>query len=142
MSLLNDLANKALGSLLGKQKQGGDTTAALLPAMSGLLQKLGGIEGLTEKFQQAGLGDKISAWVTTGPNPPTDAAEVKAVLGTHLDEIAQQTGQDPDTAASGLSALLPNLIDKLTPDGQAPSGDGLQQGLDSLLKSGLGKLLG
>jgi uncharacterized protein YidB (DUF937 family) len=34
------------------------------------------------------------------------------------------------------------LIDKLTPDGQAPKGDALTSGLQSLLGGGLGKILG
>jgi uncharacterized protein YidB (DUF937 family) len=41
-------------------------------------------------------------------------------------------------AAGGLADMLPNVIDKLTPDGQLPEGDLMAQGLN-LLK---GKLFG
>lgn len=143
MSILGELASKVLGGTPGSQQPGIDATqASLLPAMAGLIQQLGGIEGLAAKFQQAGLGGKIAQWISTGPNPPTNAEEVQAALGSHVDDIAQQTGQDTAAVASGLSALLPGLVDRLTPDGQAPSRDDLHQGLESLLKTGLGKLLG
>jgi uncharacterized protein YidB (DUF937 family) len=145
MSLLGDLAKSALGNVLGGQQSGAGgaaALAALLPAATGLIQKLGGIGGIQAKFQQAGLGDKIASWIGTGPNPPTTAEEVKKALGDHLSEIAQQTGQDPNATASGLAAILPGLIDHLTPNGQAPGGTALTQGIESLLKGGLGKIFG
>ncbi len=40
---------------------------------------------------------------------------------------AQATGQDAHGAASGLAALLPGLVDKLTPDGQIPQQDSLEK---------------
>ena len=56
--------------------------------------------------------------------------------------MAAQTGVAPDQIAGHVAQLLPQLVDKLTPDGHAPSGDALQQGLTSLLSGGLGKLFG
>lgn len=145
MSLIGDLAKKALGGMLGGgQGQSGAqaSLAALLPAAAGLIQQVGGIDGLVAKFKAAGLEDKIAGWISTGPNPPATAEDVKAALGPHLGEISQATGQDRDDAASGLAALLPGLIDKLTPNGEAPKGDALTSGLESLLSGGLGKTLG
>ena len=145
MSLIGDLAKKAFDGMFGGEKNPGGaqaSLAALLPAAAGLIQQVGGIEGLVAKFNAAGLGDKIAGWISTGPNPPASAADVKAALGSHLNEIAQATGQDAHGAASGLAALLPGLIDKLTPDGKAPTGDALSSGLQSLLSGGLGKILG
>ncbi len=145
MSLIGDLAKKAFEGVLGGQQGQGGAEASLksmLPAAASLIQQVGGIDGLIAKFNAAGLGDKISSWISTGPNPPATAADMKAALGSHLDEIAQATGQDAHGAASGLAALLPGLIDKLTPDGKAPTGDALSSGLQSLLSGGLGKILG
>lgn len=121
---------------------GNDALSALLPAAASLIQQLGGIDGLVAKFKAAGLEDKIAGWISTGPNPPVTADEVKAALGSHLNEVAQATGQDTHGAASGLAALLPGLIDKLTPNGHAPQGAGLSSGLESLLQGGLSKILG
>jgi uncharacterized protein YidB (DUF937 family) len=151
MSLIEDLAKKAFGGMLGGEKEPGvaagsgraqASLAALLPAAAGLIQQLGGIDGLVAKFKAAGLGDKIAAWISTGPNPPATVEDVKAALGSHLPDIAQATGQDAHGAASGLAALLPGLIDQLTPEGRAPTGDALSSGLQSLLSGGLGKILG
>jgi uncharacterized protein YidB (DUF937 family) len=144
MSLLGDLAKKAFdGMVSGNQGAGGkDSLSALLPSVAALLNQVGGIDGLVAKFKAAGLEDKIAGWISTGPNPPTSADEVKAALGSHLDEIAKATGQDVHSAASGLAALLPGLIDKLTPNGQTPGSGQLSNDLQSLLKGGLGKILG
>lgn len=151
MSLIGDLAKKAFGEMLGGEQKsdpaapGGGTQAALaalLPAAAGLIQQMGGIDGLVAKFKAAGLGDLIAGWISTGPNPPATAEDVKAALGSQLNDIAQASGQDADGAANGLAALLPGLIDKLTPDGKAPQGDALSSGLQSLLSGGLGKILG
>jgi uncharacterized protein YidB (DUF937 family) len=144
MSFLGDLAKKAFDGLAsGKPGVGSqDSVSALLPSLAGLLNQVGGIDGLVAKFKAAGLGDKIAGWISTGPNPPTTPEEVKAALGPHLEEIAQATGQDVHSAASGLAALLPGLIDKLTPNGQAPDRDQLSNELHSLLRGGLGKILG
>ncbi|MCE9519178.1 MAG: YidB family protein [Verrucomicrobia bacterium] len=143
MSLIGDLAKKALGGLLGGEQGGTQASlAAMLPAAAGLIQQVGGIDGLVAKFNAAGLGDKISGWISTGPNPPATAEDIKAALGSHLAEVAQATGQDAHGAANGLAALLPGLIDKLTPTGVAPKGDALSTGLQSLLSGGLGKIFG
>jgi len=151
MSLIGDLAKKAFGEMLGEKQEPGvaagaggaqASLAALLPAVAGLIQQMGGLDGLVSKFKAAGLGDKIAGWISTGPNPPATAEDVKAALGSQLNDIAQASGQDADGAAGGLAALLPGLIDKLTPDGKAPTGDAFTSGLQSLLSGGLGKILG
>lgn len=149
MSLIGDLAKKAFGEMLGAEPKEGvaadgaqASLAALLPAVVALIQQVGGIDGLVSKFKAAGLGDMIAGWIGTGPNSPATAEDVKAALGSHLNEIAQATGQDASGAAGGLAALLPGLIDKLTPEGKAPSGDALTSGLQSLIGGGLGKILG
>jgi len=46
----------------------------------------------------------------------------------------------PAQAASGLAALLPTVIDKLTPKGQTVSGPDLENNIAALLKGGSGGL--
>jgi uncharacterized protein YidB (DUF937 family) len=151
MSLLGDLAKNALGKVLGGGQQpqaaghGGISPAALsalLPMLPALLKSAGGLDGILAKFKSAGLGDKAAAWVSNGPNPPATADDVRAALGSHIDDVAQQTGQDPDEAASGLASILPGLIDKLTPHGTVPPAEEQHAGLSSLLSGGAGGLLG
>jgi uncharacterized protein YidB (DUF937 family) len=132
-----------LGSLLGGQQGGGGAgMAALIPIVTGMLangSQQGGLGGLMEKFQQAGMGDQMSSWVGKGENLPIDADQLSNVLGSGaIGDIASKLGVDQSQAGGMLAQVLPGLIDKLTPDGQAPAG-GLG-GADDLMGM-LGKMM-
>lgn len=100
----------------------------------------GGLAGLVKTFQEKGLGDQMASWIGTGENQPVSSDQIKTALGDEqLGQIASQLGMDQNQAAGGLAAMLPQVIDKLTPNGQVPQGNDLMaQGLE-LLK---GKLFG
>lgn len=49
-------------------------------------------------------------------------------------DAAQEAGMEPEHASSGLARLLPEIVNKLTPEGQVPDNSVVQQGLN-LLKS-------
>jgi uncharacterized protein YidB (DUF937 family) len=137
MGLLDNLLGSLLGGLNNNQQSG------LLNAVSSLLTQSGGIDGLLQKFNSQGLGDLVKGWISTGPNPPATAQNIEAAFGPEqLQQMAAQTGIDRNQIASHIAQVLPQLVDKLTPDGQVVSGNTLQQGLSSLLQGGLGKLLG
>ncbi len=141
-----------LGGLLGGQQQTGATTglggglggnlAALLPIITGMLangSQQGGLGGLMEKFNQAGMGDQMSSWVGKGENLPISADQLSSVLGSGaIGDIASKLGVGQGEAGGMLAQMLPGLIDKLTPDGQAPVG-GLG-GADDLMGM-LGKMM-
>ncbi len=83
----------------------------------------GGLGGLAEKFGQAGLGDVLGSWVGTGQNQPISGDQLGNVLGSDaLAGIAAQLGLNPGEAAGQLAQVLPGLVDRLTPSGQAPQG--------------------
>ncbi len=137
MGLLDGLLGSLLGGLNTNQQSG------LMSAVSGLLTKSGGIEGLLQQFSGHGLGDLVKGWISTGPNPPATAQNIEQVFGPEqLQHIAQQTGIDPSQVAGHIAQILPQLVDKLTPQGQPVGGGALQSGLASLLQGGLGKLFG
>ena len=100
------------------------TNPQLLQELTGLLGNdgsHGGLGGLMDKFQQAGLGHLMSSWVGSGQNLPVSADQLNQVLGSDaVAGIASKLGIDPQQAAGQLSQLLPGLIDHLTPQGQAP----------------------
>ena len=100
----------------------------------------GGLAWLVMTFQEKGLGDQMASWIGTGENQPVSSDQIKTALGDEqLGQIASQLGMDQNQAAGGLAAMLPQVIDKLTPNGQVPQGNDLMaQGLE-LLK---GKLFG
>jgi len=145
MGLLDSIAG-ALG-----QTQGG--TAApqgdLLGAIVGMLAGkaggagsaggLGGLAGLVEAFARNGLGHVADSWVGTGQNLPVSADQLTQVLGSErIAGMASQLGLDQGDLLGQLGHMLPQVVDKLTPQGQVPQGD-LASQLGSL---DLGGLLG
>ena len=132
------LFDSVMGAVTSQmQQQGG-----LASVLGGLLAnngEMGGLGGLAEKFNQAGMGDMLSSWIGKGENLPISADQISSVLGSGtLGNIANQLGIDPAQASAQLSQMLPGLIDKLTPHGVAPEG-GLGQSGD--LMGMLGGLL-
>ncbi len=137
MGLFDNIAGEAIGKLTG---QGGGSSG-LLDGVMGLLgnNQAGGIAGLVQSFKDKGLGDIVSSWVGTGSNLPISPEQIQQALGAEqVQQLAGKAGVSAETASANLAELLPNIIDKLTPNGQLPSGDLLNQGL-GLLK---GKLFG
>ena len=142
MSLFDDLGKQVLGNVLGGAPAT-DASGQVNWVQLGIsiLDKFGGIEGLMKKFNDSGYGSIIASWVGSGNNLPISAEQIMAVLGKkNVEAAAAEAGTDADTAASGLAGVLPGLIDKLTPGGQAVGGDMLQQGIQSLLGGKLGDL--
>ena len=137
MGLLDGLLSSLLGGSNNNQQ------SSLLSAVSGLVTGSGGIGGLMQKFSGHGLGDLVKGWVSTGPNPPATPQHIEQVFGAqHLDQMAAQTGVDRSQIAAQIAQILPQMVDKVTPQGQPVSGGALQQGLASLMQGGLGKLFG
>lgn len=128
------------GQFLGGNPGGGDTKGQLLNAVIGLIQNQpGGLQGLLGKFQESGMGEQVASWVGRGENMPIGADQLQQALGSEqVEAIAQQAGIPAEHASGGLAALLPDIVNHLTPEGQMPQGNDLQQGLGGLL----GKLLG
>jgi uncharacterized protein YidB (DUF937 family) len=78
-----------------------------------------------EQFQRAGLGEVIGSWIGTGRNLPVSAEQIGQALGSDtVAQIAQRLGVDPAQAAGQLSHILPEVIDRLTPNGQLPAQTG------------------
>jgi len=110
----------------------------------GLFDSLGGLGGeggldkVLGQLQAGGLGDQVQSWIGNGANLPVSAEQIEGILGSGpLGELARKFGVDPADAAGQISAMLPQVIDKLTPNGKLPEG-----GLGSSLGGGLGNLAG
>ncbi|MCL5735681.1 MAG: YidB family protein [Actinobacteria bacterium] len=93
------------------------------------------LPGLLEKFHAGGFGNLAQSWVGKGANLPVSADQIKSVLGSDaVAQIAAKLGISPDQAAAKVSAVLPQIIDKLTPDGVVPDPEAVSQKLIGLLK--------
>jgi len=132
------LLDSVVGALAGGQSGGSNPLINVVMQLINNPQT-GGLGGLVQSFQQGGLGNIVNSWVSTGQNLPISAEQIQAVLGGgKMQEIASQLGVSTEQASGGLADLLPQLVDKLTPNGQVPEGgDMLAQGLDMLKKGGL-----
>lgn len=129
MGLFDTLAKEVMGKI------GGGGSNPLLDIVMGLLSnpQSGGLQGLVKAFQSKGLGDIISSWIGTGENQPISGDQVKNVLG--LDQIrnlAEKAGLSQEEATGGLASLLPQIIDKLTPEGKMPEGNLLDEAMKML----------
>lgn len=134
MGLFDSIAGQVAGALGGGaagQQQGG-----LLEAVTGLINnpQTGGLQGLIQSFEQKGLGNVISSWVGTGQNLPISAEQLQLVLGNaQVQAMAQKLGLSPEAITSHLSQVLPQVVDKVTPDGTVPQGgDALQSAIGML----------
>ena len=132
------LLESMLGSVMGSQQRAGTFSGGLGSLISmvannpQLMQAViamlsndggqGGLSGLITKFQRAGLGNVASSWVGSGQNQPVSGEQLTDVLGADtMAGLAEKLGVSQDDAAAQLSDILPGLVDKLTPQGQAPA---------------------
>lgn len=132
-----------LDSILGavKDQTGNETTAGnLLESVIGMMNdpQVGGLSGLIEKFSQGGLAEQVTSWVSKGENLPISAEQLQAVLGSSfVQDIAAKLGINTADVAGSLAGLLPQVIDKLTPDGEVPGDNNLLEiglkGLSAIL---------
>jgi uncharacterized protein YidB (DUF937 family) len=123
-----DILNTVKSALGGGDKQGD-----LLSSVMGLLGGQGGLNNLISQFGAKGLGDVIGSWVGTGKNIPISADQLKGVLGDDtVKNIASKLGMDSNAVTSQLSNLLPDVVDKLTPEGKVPEGDLMSKATDLL----------
>jgi uncharacterized protein YidB (DUF937 family) len=139
MGLLDGLLKQggALAQVISQNPQVVSAAISLLNPKDPSVGGSGGLGGLVGAFEKAGLGQVVSQWISTGPNPPVSADQISSVLGSDvLRQFAQKAGVGHGEAASVLASVLPGLVDHLTPNGQVPAANDLQGTLGSLL-SGL-----
>jgi uncharacterized protein YidB (DUF937 family) len=134
MGLLDDLVgslgNNSSGNGQGNQMQ-------QLMAIWNWVQEQGGVQVLLEKFQQGGLGQVLNTWIGSGNNQSIDGGEIQNALGQdQLQSLADKLGTDVNGASGTLAALLPQVIDKLSPQGhiESPNTQDLGAMVDGLFK--------
>jgi uncharacterized protein YidB (DUF937 family) len=133
MGLLDEIVKGVAGKFLSAGGQN-----PLMDIVLGLISnpQTGGLQGLIQTFKEKGLGDAMSSWISTGENLPVSGEQIQHALGGNLiRQIAEQLGSSKSEVSGSLSNLLPQIIDKLTPNGTLPDSDSLQQGLSSLKKN-------
>jgi uncharacterized protein YidB (DUF937 family) len=130
MGLFDDLLRNAVGG------EAHDPAAQSQGLVEGLLDLLGsgGVDGLARNFERKGLGAEATSWIGTGANRPVSPTQITEALGaSQVEGLGRRAGLGASASAAAIAAILPALIDKLTPDGQAPSGAQLRQRGQTLL---------
>ncbi|MFK3706497.1 uncharacterized protein YidB (DUF937 family) [Raoultella sp. BIGb0138] len=129
MGLLDQIGGM-LGGQAGKAEQ--------LQAIMSWIQQQGGIQGIVEKFRSGGLGEIVESWISQQNNLPVSSDQVTSVFGSStLQDLGAKLGIDPQTASALIAQYLPDIVDGLSPAGEAPAQqDLLSEGM-SLLKGKL-----
>ena len=112
------------GEKFGLGDKSGSLLAALLAHMTE--RKHGGFAGFIERFNRAGLGSLAESWIMAGRNTPLSYEQVESIFSDEeIGEIAVQAGTDKKTATSAMAFMIPQVVDKLTPDGIIPPEENL-----------------
>jgi uncharacterized protein YidB (DUF937 family) len=142
VGLLDNVLGPQLGGLAESAMKNPQVISAIVSLLSSKDASVGGtagLAGLVQVFQGKGMGDMISSWISTGPNPPATADQMASVLGPDtLSQFAAKAGVPQGEAGGLLAGLLPMVIDQLTPQGRVPESNDLESALGGLL-SGLMK---
>ena len=129
MGILDSIVGAVSGGSSGAAPGGTTTSSAVVTQILALLRGEGGptngLSSLLHAFENGGLGHVFQSWVGTGQNLPVSPDQIQNVLGNSglLQRIAQATGMQPADVAQHLSAVLPQIVDHLTPNGQIHPGD-------------------
>lgn len=129
MGMFDEIAGKT-----GLQGQDSKTSSLLSGVMEMFSSReSGGLQGIINSFQQKGMGDIVSSWISTGENKPISSDQVREGLGQqNIQQLAGKAGVSQEEASSRLSQHLPGLIDKLTPQGTVPEGGLMEKGMELL----------
>lgn len=95
----------------------------------------GGLGSILAQLQQAGFGDQADSWVSPGANKPIPPDAMAQIFGRDgLQQISRHAGLSEEETSRGLSQLLPEVVDRVTPGGQVPDFDSLSNSVDELAR--------
>ena len=108
----------------GQNQQGGMGQQGMMGMQNqgmGMGGMAGGLGGLISAFQGAGLGHIAESWVGNGANQQVSPQQLQSVFGEQqVQNMASQSGMEPNDFLSQLSQHLPNAVHGMTPDGRLP----------------------
>jgi len=114
-----------LGGLLGGNRPpSGSSLNDILGGRSPGSVLNGGLGTLVRDLQNNGQGRVADSWVGKGPNQPIQPNDLAKALGADtINALTSQTGMSRDELLNGMSQQLPEMVDKLTPDGRLPTNE-------------------
>jgi uncharacterized protein YidB (DUF937 family) len=89
---------------------------------------LGGLGDLIGRLTAGGAGQHVNSWVGPGENQPIQPGQLGSALGGDvLSELSARTGMSQQELLNQLAAVLPQLINHLTPNGRVPTAAELER---------------
>ncbi len=95
----------------------GEKGTPLVNALVSLIESEG-LAQFLERFRRAGLGRVADSWVGAGANTPLSRGQLEDGLGKEaLQNLAKQADVPIETATPALAAMIPQVVDLMTPNG-------------------------
>lgn len=114
MGLLDSLT----GLLSSQSEDGTPAVMSLLNMLIGDRGQEGGLGAIIGQLQSSGLGDQVASWLGSGDNLPVSGEQLQEALsGDTLGQLGSMLNLGEGDVAGQLSQMLPNLVDKLSPNG-------------------------
>jgi uncharacterized protein YidB (DUF937 family) len=83
---------------------------------------LGGLTEIVNKLGASGNAAQVNSWIGHGANQPIQPGQLGSALGQQtISDLAARSGLSEQELLRQLSAVLPQLVDKLTPAGRLPT---------------------
>ena len=120
-----------LGNVLGGSAESSSGLGGLLAGLGSGGGLSGGLGDLLNGFRNAGHGEVADSWVKPGvPTQGLTPDQVASAVGEeNLTELAERTGLSRDELLKRLSTVIPGAVDSLTPNGEMPNEQQMQQRL-------------
>jgi uncharacterized protein YidB (DUF937 family) len=121
---LSDIVNK----LGGKDGQQGG-----IASLQRMVNSSGGLQGITSKLSNNGLGQQVQSWVGHGENQSVSGPQVHQAVGPEtVNQMSRQSGMSPEETSDHVAKALPDMVNHATPDGRMPDSDPFAKGLDEV----------
>jgi uncharacterized protein YidB (DUF937 family) len=92
-----------------------------------------GLQGMTSQLSHNGMADQVQSWVGHGKNEPVTGSQIQQVVDPEaLNKIAEQAHMSPQQASEQVARVLPEMVNKATPQGEIPSEDPFAKGVGML----------
>ena len=137
-NLATPIAVAAGALILGKLFGGGSSPSPSAPSAPSPAQPVpanppggsvvGGLSDLIGRLTAGGAGQHVNSWVGPGENQPIQPGQLGSALGGNiLNELSARTGMSQQELLNQLAAVLPQLINRLTPNGRVPTAAEVEQ---------------
>jgi uncharacterized protein YidB (DUF937 family) len=82
----------------------------------------GGLTEIVNKLSTGGNAAQVNSWIGHGANQPIQPGQLGSALGQQtISDLAAKSGLSEQELLAQLSAVLPQLINNLTPAGRMPT---------------------